>query len=153
MDIDAQLAEALHASRQLPVGALPAKVKKVEGLLADVETVEGLEVFGVRLCASEKSGSYIKPLKGSWVIIAPLQGKDSYYIAAHTEIGEAVFSVKKGLVLKSESESLMAILTDILAAVEQLTVTVPPSGGTSSVPVNMATFTQIKQRLKKLFVE
>ncbi len=152
MDIDAQLVEALKQFKQIQSEAVPAKVTCVEGLMADVMTVEGQEIYDVRLCASDTSASYVKPTQGSWVIIAPLMGKeDSYYIAAFTEIEELVTVAKTGLTLKTEEESLLTILTDILVAIENMNMQTP--SGPSSLPNNLTTFSDIRERLSKLFIE
>lgn len=158
MDLDAQLAEALRP-QQLGVDSIPAKVKAIDGLLADVETVDGMEVFEVRLCASETSQSYIKPKLESWVVISPLQGKDSYYVSAVTEIDEAVSVAgtaielsceesavkidKEGLLLSAKGENLFSVLNDTIEEVKKIIVV----QGTGP---NVAALQAIQDRAKKL---
>lgn len=151
MDIDAQLADAFSQQKQLPNGAVPAKITAIEGLMVDVETVEGLEVFDVRLCASEESKSFVKPTVGSWVIIAPLQGKYNYYIAAFSEVEETLTKTEKstvrvndnGLLLASQGENLQAVITDLIDEIAKIIVV---QGTSPSVPA----LTKIKTRAKKI---
>lgn len=77
----------------------------------------------------------------------------SYDRSSHTmtiKNGETEWIItREGHTVKKSSETLKKILTDLLDAILQLTVTTPM--GPSGVPINAATFTQIKQRLPQLF--
>ena len=153
MDVDVQLQQALkelkYPSQQASV--MPAKVLAVDGLTIDVETVNGLLLYGVRLGASDKPQHYAVPQKGSWVLITPLLQQDSYaaFLSEHpvtyTLYAEEKFSIN------TSTDSLRSIFADLLSAIEQLNVSTP--SGPSSTPNNIQSFSEIKKRVNDFFNE
>lgn len=101
----------------------------------------GVAVFGVRLQAIKgtEKGLVIFPKVGSQAIVTFIN-KQTGYLALHTEID--------GYIIETGSESLKTILTDLIEAIEQLTVTT--GVGPSGVPINLPAFTAIKTRLDGL---
>jgi phage baseplate assembly protein gpV len=69
------------------------------------------------------------------------------YVLENTELTMS----RDGFALKRSTESLNSILSDLIDAIKLLTVTTPV--GPSGVPINVATFTAIKERLPNLFIE
>jgi len=62
--------------------------------------------------------------------------------------GNTIFDIGELIKINTESESLFAILNDLITAISLLTVTT--STGPSSVPVNVASFTALLSRLSNL---
>lgn len=89
---------------------------------------------------SSNSGLTLVPKIDSLVMVSFIE-EDTAYISLMSDVDK--------ISIKSEQEDLKAILTDMLTAIEQLTV--PTGVGPSGVPINLASFTQIKQRLNNLF--
>jgi len=72
--------------------------------------------------------------------------------SAHMKTGGTELkTAATGLTIKTSTEDLKQILTDILTQLEILTVTCAAPGSPSTPPVNFAAFTAIKLRLLALF--
>jgi hypothetical protein len=120
-----------------------ATVISVDGDTCDVMLdKEGLELWGVRLSADKEKGFRIIPKVGSKVIVSYLNKSEAYV---------SMFSEVDLYTIQNENESLNTLLSDLIGAIEQLTVS--NGAGVTGVPINVTAFTQIKTRLKKLFKE
>jgi phage baseplate assembly protein gpV len=64
---------------------------------------------------------------------------------------EFVFNKNTGFKLKKGSEDLAKLINDTLDGIIALTVTASPTGGPTSAPINLATFTAIKLRVTAFF--
>lgn len=89
---------------------------------------------------SSSSGVTLVPKVDSIVMVSFL--KDSTAFISLTSKVEKID-------IKNDEEDLKGLLTDLISAIEQLTV--PTGVGPSGVPINATAFSQIKQRLSKLF--
>lgn len=120
-----------------------AKVTSVNGTTVDVELLkEGLVLFDVRLTAADAKGFLITPKVGSIVMVSYMDRVNAY-VTMYSEID--LYTIQ------NENESLKKILSDLIGAIEQMTVTTP--SGPSGTPINISSFTQIKNRLDKIFKE
>jgi len=132
-----------------------------------------IPIEGVLLNAigDSATGMVLVPKEDSAVIIGSIDGPGQWTLINASEleqavikIGEVTFTMKEtgikmahgntifdiGELIKinTESESLFAILNDLITAISLLTVTT--STGPSSVPVNVASFTALLSRLSNL---
>lgn len=122
-----------------------AKVKKVDlsDYTCDVEPVnEDVELLGVKLHSGIGSAKTILiiPKIGSHVVCTFIN-KTQAYVSLCDEADK--------IEVKSSTESLNDILKDLITAMEQMTVTT--GVGPSGVPINLAQFTAVKNRLTLLF--
>jgi hypothetical protein len=76
-------------------------------------------------------------------------------VLVHSEVdkvvivsGTARFEMNNGFLLKHNNETLKAVLSDLVNAIQGITVTT--AQGPSSVPINSAAFTAITARLNAL---
>lgn len=121
-----------------------AKVDAVDksALTCDVSPINGdAKIFDVLLQTGKGKGWVAYPKKGS-VVMVTMVSKDSGFVSMLSDVEK--FS------LETQNESLKKILSDLLDAIAQLTVTCAAPGSPSAPPVNMAAFTQIKTRLDNL---
>lgn len=129
----------------LPDATFSATVKDVnmQQRTCDVDTPEGITIYEVMLqAASERStGFVIFPAVGSIVLISVTEA-GNWYVSAFTGIDK--------LSIKSQNEDMKTLLSDLLDAIKKLTVTT--SVGPSGVPINLADFEAIKQRLNNLLI-
>lgn len=140
--------EAINALRNIVTGeavTFPATVKSVDLVNAScvVETAEGLTFYDVRLRSvvdGSGNGLVVYPTSGSPVLVGRIGKSNQLYVIASSKVDY--------FTLKTENESLKLILSDLLDAIGQITV--PTPAGASGVPVNVAAFTAIKQRLELL---
>ncbi|MBY0244510.1 MAG: hypothetical protein K2Q03_03545 [Sphingobacteriaceae bacterium] len=136
---------------------------------------DGLKLEGVRLRVSidDKTAFVVVPVVDSMVLVA--QNNDDFFIVMQSEVqslqytikktalifkeknfelkhdNDATFSVtEKGFSVKTASEDLKKVLSDLLDAVGAITV--PTGTGPSGIPVNKPQIDQIKTRLDKLFI-
>ncbi len=103
----------------------------------------GAELLGVRLrpvLDGVDNGLLVVPAEGSAVVVLMLD--------AHTGLLTSTSAVQLYSV-RTERESLKAVLSDLLDAVRQLTV--PTPAGPSGVPINTADFGALQTRLNNLF--
>lgn len=176
MDKDAQIADAFSRSRAQAEMALPAKVDAVNDKLIDVTTVDGDQLYGIRLQASEKATSFIEPQQGSWVIIAPLHGQNAYVVVSFSAIERVVIEAKKieekvetwhaeadefavdsekvrfqssTFAFDNNKTGLKSILADLVSALKALTVTT--GTGPSGTPINISQFIKVEQQINNLF--
>lgn len=98
------------------------------------------DFFDVRLQAGKGAGVVLYPAVGS-VVVVSLLNKDNAFVSLFSEV--------ELLDIQTQSESLKSVLVDLLAAIKVLTVTTP--AGPSGTPVNAVSFTQLENRLNKLF--
>lgn len=111
--------------------------------------------FEVALKAHPSATSYAIPADGSEVVVLKYSDQAAAVIAAAV-IDRIVWQAEnttlevtpEGVNLSRNTESLKAILTDICAAIEQITV--PTAVGPSGVPVNISAFVQIRTRIAQL---
>lgn len=117
-----------------------ATVSVVNENTCDVVLVKsGLELFDVRLSASDGVGILLEPVIDSFVIVTFLDKYNAFISQT---------SALELITIQTENESLKLILSDLLDAITQMTVTTPI--GVSGTPVNFSSFTDIKMRLDSL---
>lgn len=153
MDIDAQLQVALQEALRFkkPIAIEPAMVVAVDGKSVDVITVNGVELFDVRLGASDSAEDYNEPMANTWVLIAPLQGTAQYVVIATDKPKIKNIYAQDKLRIATEHESLAKVLADLVGTIEKLNVSTP--AGPSSVPNNLQDFVEIKNRISKFLNE
>ena len=100
------------------------------------------EIFDVMLQAGQdgSTGITMIPKVDSSVIVSFITDETAFI---------SLTSRVESFSIKSETEDLKSILSDILSAIEQLTVNT--AVGPSTPPLNLSVFTSIKQRLNSLF--
>jgi hypothetical protein len=120
----------------------------------------------------DAKGFVLVPADGSSVVIASIDGPGEWVLIRASEITKAIITIESVVYeinssevniqngnvvlnigtsvfkMKTAGESLFGILNDLITALTVLTVTT--SSGTSSVPVNVATFTTLAGRLSNL---
>lgn len=74
--------------------------------------------------------------------------KDGQYLQVDTQTGKTTINSKNAVVIKSTSESLYQVLSDLLTAIKLITVNT--GTGTSTPPNNVAAFNSIATRLSAL---
>ncbi|MEM7372824.1 MAG: hypothetical protein AAF587_29655 [Bacteroidota bacterium] len=116
----------------------------------------GAPVEAVRLSASPShAGLHVIPKVGSEGVITWLSKHQAYLALASDidhikiDVGQSVLQVDaSGIVLSRGTESLAAILKDILTQINLITVSTP--SGPSAVPNNVAAFSAISARIETL---
>jgi hypothetical protein len=123
--------------------------------------VDAPDLFGVRLNGIDdelESYATIVPKEGSEVLVGVVEGvKTEGVVLRCSEVEKVIWKCGDsrltfdagGYQIERGSENLKKLLSDILDAILQLTVTT--SAGPSGTPINAAAFSQIKQRLNDLF--
>lgn len=155
MDLDGQLNEALkQAFSPQPGGrggVIAAEVLEVNGAFVDVKTVEGIVLYRVKLGAGGTPENLETPVKGSWVLITPLQQKDSYAVLRVDKPELLRLFAASQIQILTQGDSLRGIFADLISALEQLNVSTP--SGPSSTPNNIQAFSAIKKRVNDFFKE
>lgn len=140
--------QAIESMRQLVAGkvqSFPATIKAVDHNdgSCEVDTIAGLTFYNVRLRSNiggDQGGMIVYPAVGSPVIVGRIGNSNQLYVIKY---GAADY-----FTLKTQNESLKQILSDMIDAINQITV--PTGTGPSGVPINATAFTAIKERLNKL---
>lgn len=126
-------------------------VCKVVSVDSDLITVEydGLDYFDLPIATVEGvvNTGYMLPVIGSYALCLLRKNGGSQVIAV-SEVDSFELNSKKPILFATENESLLDIMTDLITAIEQLTVTT--GVGPSGAPINLAQFTAVKQRLTNL---
>lgn len=165
-DVDAQLIEQLrNLSKQgRKTEIIVAKVTAVDGANAtvDVVDVEDNEIFDVRFRAvidGNDTGFVAYPAVNSWVCVANVGcGESDYVVVSMSEVTKVTVQISTtifeidatGVAIERGAEDLKTLLTDLLTAITQLTVTCAAAGSPSSPPINLAAFTALQTRLNSL---
>lgn len=149
----AELKEVLNQIVDMFSDSKPSKMGIVKNVDVDARTCTvlplelkeedpDLVIYDVMFQAggSATSGVTLIPKEGSLVMIS-FMDDDSAFLSLMSEAEKVS--------IKSDTEDLKAILTDMLSAIEQLTVTT--TTGPSSPPINLTAFSLIKTRLNNLF--
>lgn len=128
--------------------SFPATIVNVDHInqSCEVITPEGLTFYDVRLRSNiggDQGGLIVYPSTGSPVIVGRLGTSNQLFVIKY---GAADY-----FTIKSQNESLKQILSDMIDAINQITV--PTGTGPSGIPINAANFTAIKQRLNNLLKE
>lgn len=138
-----------------------------------------IEYEDVLLYAIENGGlkGWVQiPAKDSQVLVSRVDGSDRLYVSMYSVIDKIILTIgdkmtietdadkavvkqnttllritAKGLTFKRDSSGLKKSLTDLLSALEKLTVTT--NIGPSGIPINVADFTKIKQDLNNYLEE
>ena len=156
--------------KHVPFSITTGVVKSIEGNTCHLER-EGLpDLFKVRLNAVQRELSNhltLVPKEGSVVQCAIIENREEEaFIIGYSEIEKLTLgfedntfqvdgtgvsvSLDDGKIeIKNSSEDLKTILTDLLDAINRITVTT--ATGPSGVPINMSEFSAIKNRLSDLF--
>ncbi len=166
MDIDIEIIQGFYnLARRLPKTVVSiAKVTAVDEASAtvDVVDVEGNEIFDVRLKAAldlSDHGINVFPEVGSWVLIANIGlSEKEWVVISTTNISKIIVNTSTttleiagdGVAISRGVEDLKTLLTDLLTAITQLTVTCAAAGSPSSPPINLAAFTSLQTRLNSL---
>lgn len=141
-----------------------SKVCKVTAVDASVRTCDVTPIDGdapltdVRLQAalSGNTGWLLLPTVGSDVVVTFITD-DLAFVSMTSQVSEIIAHVNNtqlkidasGFVIENGGQSLKAILNDLIAAIQRITVTTPV--GPSGTPINAVEFDLINQRLNQLF--
>lgn len=160
MKTDEQIRQALLAWAE-KVGPIPTVLGVVvsvdEAAFTCVIDDGDIEIPAVRLrCVlNGKESHTIFPKVGSYVLAVRIEADAEWMVVAADEIdkyrivvGDSVFEIKEGILIKNNDETLKKILTDLCNAL--LALTVNTGNGPSSTPINAATITAIKARIPNL---
>lgn len=142
---------------------IAAKVVAVSQSYAtcDVQDQDGVVLYDVRLRAAtdgETSGHVCLPDVGAWVLIANLDGAQAWAVVATEKLSKYSVEIETSLLEMDEdgvkiqrgADDLKSVLSDLLSALEVLTVTCAAPGSPSTPPVNLASFTTLKTRVNNL---
>lgn len=125
------------------ITTLPATVQRVNNqlLTCEVITAEGITLYDVQLqaAAAKDAGWILYPAPGSVVLVSCTEA-GNWYVSAFTEIA--------GARLRTQADDFKQWLTDLIAAIQSITVTT--ATGPSGIPINQASFNQLRQRLDNL---
>jgi len=143
-------------------GIIPAKVIAVDeaNFVVDVRDVQGNDIYDVRFRAGQDGDDHIilLPAPNSWVLIGRLSRGESWAVLMVSEVQKVSVSVglsafevdEDGTLIQRGAETLKSIVTDLLTALELLTVTCAAPGAPSTPPLNLASFTALKTRVNNL---
>jgi len=117
-------------------------VKSIDGAFATIEPLdESADLLDVRVVADDSATFKVSPKVGS-VVICTFLDNDNAFISQISEADKYLIA--------NTSESLKDLLTDLVDAVRNITVTTP--SGPSTLPIlNDAEFLAIKNRVSDLF--
>lgn len=136
-------------------------VKDASDTSCTVARVDAPDLLDVRLNAFDddlQSYVTIVPAVGSVVLVGAVDGQSQDRVVLSTsEVEKVIWKCGEtrlvfdqgGWEIARQGESLKKILTDLIDAITQVTVTT--GTGPSGVPINLPAFTAIKQRLPILF--
>lgn len=155
-----------------------AKVKDVnaDDCVCVVETEDGIRYDEVLLCAVTEvdKGILVVPKVGSHVMVSRIGGSNELYVSMFSEITEVMVVVEdnvsleisdkgikskvgdvvievtdKGVSIANKVNDLKTVLSELIDAVSQITVTAPPgtTGGATTPPINATQITAIKAKL------
>ena len=155
-----ELQKAILRLKKRGVSTFPATVASVDKSNGTCVVSDGeLEYTGVSLSAKiEENGKrfYLFPKVNSWVLVSPVE-EDLHrlYVEFFSEIEDFDLQIEgtrmqidtDGFLLKKESETLKALMVDLLTAIETMRFTTR-SGPTIKL-LNKAQFTDIKNRFKQ----
>ncbi len=115
----------------------------------DVETDKDVVRFDVslRVLHNKDTGLILVPKKGSSVVIAQIEGGQDYCLLQASELDKEIIKGGKFKV-ENNGEDLKGLIGELIDAITQITV--PTAVGPSGIPVNIAVFTAIKQRLNQI---
>lgn len=113
---------------------------------------EGVLLYALE--AADKKGWFLVPAVGSIVLVSRIGTGTRLRVSMFSEIDKVVctigntdFSItEKGYKLNRDKSGLLKTLTDLCTAIEKMTVST--AMGPSSIPINVAAFTKIKEDLK-----
>ena len=159
MGIDEALNKSLQEFGKKDAQVFTATVTKIneDEKTVDVEDVDGLAFFDVRLAAAEdaKKSVLIIPKVGSTVLVAMI-GNDmnALFVAMTNEVEKITGEIEStkfkadasGYQITRDNESLKTVLNDWIIEVSKIIVV----NGTS---INVPAMNAIKQRLNKILIE
>lgn len=146
----------------VPVQVVVAKVESVDKKSSTCDlVVEGrADRPEARLRAvmdSSATGLIILPKKGSYVLAGLIGNKpESSFVCGYSDIDEVFIDIpssqmrvdKNGFLIKTGSNSLSGLISDLLDALMKLTVTT--GTGPSGTPININDFITLKQKFNQL---
>ena len=158
-------ARDIRESIKVLANSQAVRIEAAEVVSADARngcTVElldsGLRVHNVRLRATNTAdtGLITVPAEGSQVLIAKADRRSFWIILLETELEQLSLKIGNteavidadGYKLERSGENLIALLDELLTAIQQLTVTT--GVGPSGVPINLSAFIDLQTRLSKL---
>jgi hypothetical protein len=159
MDKKEQIRQALkqHIQNHTGVATVMATVKSVDessGTCILIDEDE-LEMFDIRLkpVLTDDESVVMLPAVGSFVLIARIEADEEWLLIACEKVDKYRITVDEsviemtsdGIKISKAGESLKSLLSDLIDAIEAITV--PTGTGPSGVPINSAQFTAIKNRL------
>lgn len=122
---------------------------------------DGLELFDVRLRSvlNENKSILIVPKVGSYVLAVRVEDDDDWMVIGYDEIESFSYQTKKtvfafddkGFLLQKENETLKKLMTDLIAAIKNISfaVTTPDTiNGNTTVLNNLAQFESVETRFK-----
>ncbi|QKG57010.1 hypothetical protein GKZ68_10450 [Hymenobacter sp. BRD128] len=140
---------ARFVDSRIPVQVIGGTVVRVDQTRAvcDVQPADdhAPELLDVQLRAVDdgsSKGFVLWPVVGSLVLVGLVENDPNHCVVLQTSRVEA-------FTLASQTDSLAALLADLLAAIEHLTVTT--AVGPSGPPINLPAFQQLAQRAATLF--
>lgn len=155
------IAEAIKLLSAKSEMAAVAKVTAVDGHICAVAFEDGRPpLANVRLKSVIDNDGHcflLKPAVSSYVIVEQIEGHaGAWQVSAYSTIDELSLLIdttklrvdKDGFLISRGSENLHDILSDLINAINMITV--PTSAGPSGTPINAATFTKIANRLQKI---
>lgn len=148
MDRKQQITDGIRQMVSGDLATFPAKVRSVDlnNATCEIETNEGLIYYDVRLRAAidgSATGAVLFPAPGSWVIVGRIGKSNQLYVQMPAALSH--------LTIQTEKESLKIILSDLIDAINQITV--QTGTGPSSTPINATDLSAIKDRLNDIFKE
>lgn len=170
--IRAGLLRMAHLPPPIVSGTVVAGSMNSTAHTCSVTTFYGDEITDVILSAvSGSSGAIMHPADGSHVIVGAINGPGQWMVLATSELdlcqintgntelklsgsggqlskGNTKVKVDELVTIASASEDLCSIMLDLVNAIAAITVTT--SAGSSSVPVNVASFTSLIARINNL---
>jgi hypothetical protein len=138
--------------------AFPAVVKHVDDdRTCTVVAADDTEFFDVRLQAitGATAGLYYKPAVGSVVLVERIGSSNEFAIILFSHLesiemnvaGNQVTHDATGWELKKGTDTLGAVLGDLMDAIQMITCNVTAVGAPTGVPINAAVFAAIKTRM------
>lgn len=168
------------AKSQITVTVIPAKVIAVDesAQTVDVEDMEGIEIYDVRMRAAldgSDAGWLLVPTNGSQVLIANIgDSPNDYAVIATTDVDKVTakidslswsldadaFKASKGLtklqvesdgvLIERNAQTLKAAIDALIDQVKLITVTCAAPGSPSTPPLNLAAFDVVKAQIDSI---
>lgn len=163
-DLKDELRQAMDqfVQKRVPVILIPATVVSYDEDFAEVDCTdaEGNEYYGVSMAAAPgySVGIQVRPTIGSAVIIGDVGNSETRLIVlSFSEVDQVV--IKSGSckvevtpdgITIGKAESLATVLGDLITQIKLIQVTCAAPGAPSTVPINVAAFDLIANRINAI---